>query len=150
MKAPENFFISPNPDRLDIGAITQWVQSSYWGGWQTEQQVREALQHSIVIGIYEHLPRMPVPERGPDDVELRGFARIVTDHATFSALTDLYISAPFRKRGLGTMLMNEVIAHPAVKSTICILATRPENYGWYQLFGFQWLGGMVMKRDPKP
>lgn len=143
------YFISANPDRLDVGAITDWLHST-WGHWQSPEQMRVALSNSIVLGVYEAAqPQDWVTLAGvPKDIQL-GFLRIVSDHATFSALTDVYVSAPYRGRGLGRMLMEAACELLELKNCITILSAREEVRGFYEKFGFRWLGGVVMQRDPK-
>jgi ribosomal protein S18 acetylase RimI-like enzyme len=120
-------------DRLQV---IQWIRASYWGGWQQENQIRFALKHSLALGAYRPVDRM-----------LLGFVRIVTDYATFSSITDLYVDESFRRQGVGRQVMEHVIDETCVSETICILASRDAR-GFYKKFGFEEIGGDVMKRNP--
>lgn len=138
---PPGIFVSLNPDRLDVAAMTEWIRGSYWGGWQTPEQIRAAIAHSIVFGAYYRT--------GPGvNAEQVGFARIVTDHAAFASVTDVYVSVPWRGKGVGRMLMEAVCEHEAVKRCICILATQPQTEGFYEKFGFGTVNGIVLQRSP--
>jgi ribosomal protein S18 acetylase RimI-like enzyme len=114
--------------------ITRWIMQSYWGGWQNALQIRFALQHSLTFVAHA--------EDGPV-----GFIRIVTDYATFSAITDLWVEPEHRRQGVGRALMEHVLRDTGVPETICILTTR-EAGEFYKKFSFVSIGGNVMKRDP--
>lgn len=114
--------------------LTRWILGSYWGGWMNAMQIRIALQHSLTFVADSH--------DGP-----RGFIRIVTDYATFSAITDLYVDEPYRRQGVGRALMEHILRDTGVPKTICILTTRDAK-GFYAKFGFVAMGGDAMKRDP--
>lgn len=121
---------------IDLPVITDWIQQSYWGGWQSRDQIRFALKHSLtIVAVRENV--------------LVGFIRIVTDYATFSSITDLYVAPEHRGKGVGRALMEHVLRDTGVPETICILASRDAR-GFYEKFGFVSVGGEVMKRDPNP
>jgi GNAT superfamily N-acetyltransferase len=93
--------ISTDPHRLDIGAIHEFL--SRWSGWETEGIRRAILEHaigdSLNFGVYE----------GERQI---GFARVVTDYATFAFILDDYIEESHRGRGLGRWLMQTIQQHP--------------------------------------
>ncbi len=75
-----------------------------------------------------------------------GFARVITDHATFSFVGDVFVVENERGKGYGGRLMQAVVEHPSVARTISILQTRDAG-GFYAKFGYKH-GGNVMKRGP--
>lgn len=111
---------------------------AYWGRWMSLEQIDEGFTNSLTLGARQ----WDQPE------QLLGFARIVTDKATFSAVTDLYVYPEYRRQGIGTKIMQAVILHEHVAPTICILNTRDAG-AFYEKFGFRLLGGTVYQRDPK-
>ncbi len=95
------FVISTDPGRQDIGAIHRFL--SHWSGWETEGIPRATLEHairnSLNFGMYEGKRQI-------------GFARVVTDYATFAFILDDYIEESYRGRGLGKWLMQTIQNHP--------------------------------------
>jgi GNAT superfamily N-acetyltransferase len=110
---------------------------TYWGKWPTVEQLETGFSNSLLIGAYTD-----------DAIGLHGFARIVSDKATFSAVTDLYVYPQYRRQGIGTKIMQAVVEHEHVARTICILHTRDAGK-FYEKFGFRHLGGSVYQRDPQ-
>jgi ribosomal protein S18 acetylase RimI-like enzyme len=105
-----------------------------------------ASEHSLCFGVYRNASKEAV-------LEQIGFARVVGDGVSFSSIMDVIIEGQYRRHGLGTMLMEEIIGHPDVKGTACILGTQfAFNPGatrrFYKKFGFNFCDG-VMVRDPQ-
>jgi len=152
--APE-FSISTDAGKLDVAWIVHSVLDAYWGGHLAGAQIRAALQESLVFGAYnERREPMNLSPHAPkaEWVHSRqiGFVRVVTDGAIFSSVTDVLVAPEHRNKGVGSALMREVIAHPGVAGTICILASRPEAWSWYQNFGFVLVDRKsgIMQRQP--
>jgi len=121
--------ISTDPARLDVAAIHAYLTRSYWSPGIPIGIVERALQNSLCFGVYE----------SPGGKQV-GLARIVTDHATFAYLCDVYVLEEHRGHGLGKRMMREVMAHPAVsRARRAMLATR-DAHGLYAGFGFQEAG----------
>ncbi len=95
------FLISTDPHRLDLGAIHRFL--SRWPGWETEGIPRATLEHairnSLNFGMYE----------GERQI---GFARVITDYATFAFILDDFIEESHRGHGLGKWLMQTIQRHP--------------------------------------
>ena len=101
-RAP-GYEISTDPARLDIEAMHAYLARSYWSPGIPFAIVERAARHSLCFGLYERSTGRQV-----------GLARIVTDHATFAYLCDVYVLEEHRGRGLGKFLMRTVMAHPAL------------------------------------
>ena len=123
-RMPE-YFISTDRGALDVEFIVRSLQSTYWAGDRLRETIIASLASSICFGVYEADSRHQV-----------GFARIVTDGATFTWLCDVFVAAPHRGRGLGKRLVTEVLSHPSVAGTRVYLGTKYAN-GLYAQFGFQ-------------
>lgn len=117
------FLISTDRDRLDLGLIHDFLShSSYWAEGRSLPVVRTSIEHSLCFGVYE----------GERQV---GFARVVTDHATFAWLCDVFIVESYRGRGLGKWLVECVVAYPSLKDLkLFLLATR-DAHGLYRTYG---------------
>src|ERR1041385_3292936 len=88
--------ISCERSRLDLAVIQRYIsEESYWGQGRSLEGVGRSGENSPPVGVY----------RGAERV---GFARVVTDYATFGWVADVFILEPHRGRGLSKWLM-EVI-----------------------------------------
>src|ERR1043165_6300853 len=95
--------ISCERARLDLSAIHRYIsEESYWGKGRPFEVVSRAVENSLPFGIY----------RGE---ELVGFARVVTDYATFAWLADVFILPEHRGRGLSKWLMEVILSHPELQ-----------------------------------
>jgi GNAT superfamily N-acetyltransferase len=97
-----DYVISTDKTRLDLAVIYHFLTTSYWAKDISLERMQRALEHSLVFGIYRHDQQV-------------GFARLVTDYATFAYLDDVFILEPFRGQGLSTWLLNVILAHPDVQ-----------------------------------
>jgi GNAT superfamily N-acetyltransferase len=119
----DGFTISTDPARLDIDAICSFLSRSYWASDRARATTLRALEHSLCYGMY-------------DGEEQIGFARVVTDFATFAWLADVFMSEDYRGRGLGKWLVGVVLSHPEQHSVPrWFLATR-DAHELYRQFGF--------------
>jgi GNAT superfamily N-acetyltransferase len=135
----DSYTISTDPARLDIPLIHDFLTpTSYWARGRPLAVVERSIQHSLCFGVYD----------GEAQV---GFARVVTDYATFAWLCDVFVLESHRGRGLGKRLIAQAVAHPALQDLrLFILATR-DAHGLYSAYGgFQMLEGaerwMVRRR----
>ncbi len=120
----EIFVISTEMARLDIEMIHRFLSyDSYWAQGRTLEQTRTAIENSICFGVY-------LEERQV------GFARVVTDRATFAYIGDVFILDEFRGRGLSKTLMRTMLQHPELQGLRrWVLATK-DAHELYEQFGF--------------
>lgn len=118
------FVVSTDRSRLQIERIHQFLtEESYWAKERTFEQTTTAIENSLPFGVY----------RGENQI---GFARVVTDYATFAYLGDVFILEEFRGRGLSKWLMEVIIEHPDLQNfRRWILATR-DAHALYEKFDF--------------
>lgn len=116
--------ISTDKGRLDLAVIHRFLsEESYWAGNRSIDQTRTAIENSICFGLYT------------GDVQV-GFARVVSDKATFAYLGDVFIVEEFRGLGLGKRLMEAIVQHPDLQGLRrWILATK-DAHGLYNRFEF--------------
>jgi len=118
--------ISTDPSRLDVDAMHAYLTRSYWSPGIPRETVERAVRHSLCFGVYERAGGRQV-----------GLARVVTDHATFAYLCDVYVLEDHRGHGLGKRLIEAVMAHPALTGARrAVLATR-DAHGLYARHGFR-------------
>jgi GNAT superfamily N-acetyltransferase len=120
----ENFIISTDKARLQPEAIQKFLsEESYWAKSRTFEQTLRAIENSICFGLYL------------DDRQI-GFARVVSDQATFAYLGDVYILEDFRGQGLSKWLMETIISYPDLQGLRrWLLATR-DAHGLYAQYDF--------------
>jgi|SRR5882672_1601590 len=118
------YAISTDDNRLDILAIHDFVANqSYWAQGRTIETVKRALDNSLNFGLYK-------------GKQLVGFARVVTDYATFAWLADVFVLSEHRGRGLSKWLMETILSHPELQGfRRWVLATR-DAHSLYSRFGF--------------
>lgn len=118
------FTISTDRDRLQIEAIHRFLsEESYWANKRTKEQTETAIKNSLPFGVYT----------GENQI---GFARVVTDYATFAYLGDVYILEEYRGQGLSKWLMEAIIDHPALQGfRRWVLATK-DAHTLYEKYGF--------------
>lgn len=130
-----DYVVSTDAARLDRGIVHEFLTTSYWSPGIPRGIIDQAIQHSLNFGLYHEGQQI-------------GFARVITDHATFAYVCDVFVLEAFRGRGLGTWLMEIVIAHPDLQGLrLWILATR-DAHGLYRKVGFTTLSqpGRLMER----
>lgn len=121
------FSISTDRKRLQIEAIHKFLsEESYWARERTREQTETAIKNSLPFGVYS----------GENQI---GFARVVTDYATFAYLGDVYILEEYRGKGLSKWLMETIINHPELQGfRRWVLATK-DAHTLYEKFGFHQL-----------
>lgn len=120
--------VSTDPDRLDIAGTTAFLAETYWATGIGEPVVRRSVQNSISFGVY-------------DDDRQVGFARVVTDRATFAWVGDVFIDESHRGRGLGLWLMRCVLDHPDLQELRRWLLASTSARDLYARLGFKALAG---------
>ena len=121
--------ISTDPERLDVAAIHGYLSRSYWSAGIPLGVVERALRNSLCFGAYDSVSGAQV-----------GFARVVTDYATFAYLCDVYVLEEHRGFGLAKRMMQELMAHPALSGARRVMLATRDAHGLYAGFGFQEAG----------
>ena len=117
------YLISTDPARIDVPAVHAYLSGSYWAEGIPLALVTRSIAGSLPFGIYQ----------GKDQV---GFARVVTDRATFAYLADVYVLESHRGKGLSKWLMEVILAHPGLQGLRRFLLATRDAHGLYRLFGF--------------
>jgi len=118
------FTISTDPERLDRALIHGFLVDSYWAKAIPREVVDRSIEGSLNFGVYE------------GDAQV-GFARVITDRATFAYLADVFVLESHRGRGLAVWLMEVIRAHPELRNLRrWILVTR-DAHELYRKFGFR-------------
>ena len=119
-----DYSISTDRSRLDVELIHDFISNqSYWGQGRTLEVVQRALDNSLNFGLY-------------NDTQQVGFARVVSDYATFAWIADVFVLPEHRGLGLSKWLMELMLSHPRLQGfRRWVLATK-DAHSLYERFGF--------------
>jgi GNAT superfamily N-acetyltransferase len=117
------FTISDEPSAVDLDAVHDFLRRSYWA----ENIPRDTLARAIVNCI---------PFSAFHGEQQVGFARVITDRATYAYLSDVYVLESHRGRGLSVFLMDTIMAHPDLQGLRRFGLTTRDAAGLYRRYGF--------------
>jgi len=109
--------------RLDLDTVCALLQGTYWASSRSRELIEKSIQRSLCFGLFHASKQI-------------GFARAVTDYATFAWICDVIVAPEHRGRGLGKWMVECVLAHPDLKTTTLVLRTR-DAHSLYERFGFE-------------
>ncbi len=118
-----NFIISTDKRKIDIEYVHAFLSNSYWSPGVPMKTVKKAMQGSLCFGVYDK------------DKQI-GYARMVTDTATFAYLADVFIDESYRGKGLGKWLVKIILAHPDLQGLRRIILATRDAHLLYAQFGF--------------
>ena len=122
----DGFVISTDSARLDLHAVHKFLAAdSYWARQIPFETFARSAENSLCFGIYD-------AEGGQV-----GFARVISDFATFAYIADVFVLDAHRGRGLGKLLMESIMQHPQLQGLRRWVLTTRDAHGLYAQFGFQ-------------
>ncbi|HEY1171859.1 MAG TPA: GNAT family N-acetyltransferase [Verrucomicrobiae bacterium] len=116
--------ISTDKSRLDRDFIHGELSRTYWAAGIPHEVVERSIENSLCFGAY--LAGQQV-----------GFARVVTDQATFAWLSDVIVAERERQHGIGKALVSTIITHPGLQGLRRFMLGTKDAQGLYKKFGFQ-------------
>lgn len=120
----DDFTITTERQKIDLNYVHGFLARSYWAEGIPIETVRRSVEGSICFSVLYLNQQV-------------GFARVITDEATFAYLADVFIDEKFRGKGLSKWLMDIIVSYPSLQGLRrFILATR-DAHGLYSQFGFQ-------------
>jgi GNAT superfamily N-acetyltransferase len=121
----DGFEITDERDRLDLPLIHQWLSNeSYWAEGRPIDVVVKSIEQSVSMGCFSPIGNQV------------GFARWVTDGATFGWLCDVFVDASFRGQGIGRFLVQTAVEHPEVRDLRLLLLGTRDAQALYRQVGF--------------
>ena len=130
----ENYVISTDNSKIDVDTIYQYLnKESYWAKGIPKDVVEKSIRNSLCFGVYF------------DDEQI-GFARLVTDKATFAYLADVFILPVHRGKGVSKFLMQTIHAHPELQNLRRWWLGTKDAHGLYEQFGWTRINDEVAKR----
>lgn len=125
------FTISEDKSLLDVEFIHRELAESYWAKKIPRSIVEKGIVNSMCFGIYDG-----DPSAGSGQSLQIGFARVITDKATFGYLCDVIISPTYRGQGAGKQLMTYIMAHPDLQGLRRFTLGTQDAHDLYKKFGF--------------
>jgi len=124
-KHQDEYTISTDRKKLNVQTIYNFIsKESYWGKGRSVEVIKKSIENSLPFGIYYK-------------DEMIGFARVVTDYATFAWIADVFILPEHRGKDLSKWLIETILTHPELQSfRRWVLATK-DAHELYRKFGFQ-------------
>ena len=122
--AQDEYVVSTDRARLDVDRIHRFLAGAYWSPGIPRAVVERAIENSLPFGLYEA------------SGEQVGFARAITDRATYAYLADVYVEVAHRGRGLGRFLVACVLGHPELQGLRRWALATSDAHGLYERYGF--------------
>ena len=120
--------ITTDPARFDVDAVWRWLSTSYWAAGVPRELVERSIRNALCFAI--------IDTGGGGDRQV-GFARVVTDRATFAYVADVFVDESVRGRGLATWLMQVIVAHPELQGLRRWMLGTLDAHGLYAKVGFR-------------
>ena len=137
----DGYSLDDDPGRVDLDAVRDFLRTAYWSKNVPREVVAKAVEGSLVVGLYAA------------DGRQVGFARAVTDRATFAWIADVYVLESERGRGLGRFLVESLLAHPDLQGLRRVMLATADAHGLYRSYGFTDLADpsryLVAQRKPE-
>jgi ribosomal protein S18 acetylase RimI-like enzyme len=124
-RSVKGFRVSSDFEEMNLDAVHAYIAKSYWAKGISRATLKRAMENSICFGIFDTC-----------DAQV-GFARTVTDYATYAYLADVYVLEEHRGKGLSKWLMSEVMSHPKLQGLRRITLATRDAHGLYESFGFK-------------
>ncbi|WP_094570970.1 GNAT family N-acetyltransferase [Mucilaginibacter xinganensis] len=121
----KGFHISTDKSLLNFEMIFKYLdQESYWAGGIPENTLRRAIENSLCFGIYFRN-------------EQAGFARVITDKATFAYICDVFVLTEYKRIGLSKWLVQTILKHNDLQGLRRWSLATADAQGLYTQFGFK-------------
>ncbi len=135
----DGFTVSTERTRLDLDAVFRYLsEESYWAAGIARGVFERGVAGSLPFGLY-----------AADEAQI-GYARVISDYATFAWLSDVYVLEAYRGRGLGRFLVTSVMAHPRLQGLRRWMLSTRDAHRLYAEYGFVACdpGSLMTRLDP--
>ena len=120
----EEFVVSTDRARIDLDVVHAYLRSSYWAAGMPRDVLQRGIENSLTFGVYHGRRQI-------------GFARVITDCATYAYLSDVFIVEEYRGRGLSKWMMDCILAHPDLQGLRRFALFTRDARGLYERYGFE-------------
>jgi GNAT superfamily N-acetyltransferase len=118
-----DFLVSTDRELIDLDVVHEFLTQSYWAAGIPRDVVARSIENSLCFGLYVQSKQI-------------GFARVITDYATYAYVGDVFVLESFRGRGLGRWLMECIMQHPRLQGLRRWSLVTRDAHGLYAQFGF--------------
>lgn len=115
--------LSTDRTRIDVDRVLELLQASHWGSAVTRDVLVRSIENSVCVGVYDGASQL-------------GFARAVTDLATYAYLTDVIVASDARGRGVGSWMVAALVEHPDLQGLRRMALLTRDAQTLYEKFGF--------------
>ncbi len=119
-----DYRISTQTEEMDVDVIYGFISQSYWATDIPKEVMVKAIENSLCFGVFNEQNHQV------------GFARVITDKATFAYLADVFILESHRGKGLSKVLVRTIVKHPELQGLRRMVLATKDAHGLYQQFGF--------------
>jgi N-acetylglutamate synthase-like GNAT family acetyltransferase len=119
----DKFVITTNKEKFDIDLIHSFLTRSYWAEGISKEIVQRSIDGALCFGVFDNDKQV-------------GFARMITDKATFAYLADVFIIEEYRDLGLSRWLMEVIMSHPDLQGLRRMMLATRDAHELYKKFGF--------------
>jgi GNAT superfamily N-acetyltransferase len=132
-----DYLISTDRSKLQIEVVRGFLACSYWANNRPHETIDRSIANSIWFGIYRAGKVGDASDRAElSNTSQVGFARVITDCATFAYLCDVFIAEEARGAGLGKWMIETILAHPDLQGLRRWMLATADAHGLYRQFGF--------------
>jgi N-acetylglutamate synthase-like GNAT family acetyltransferase len=117
------FVISTDKERIDLGVVHGFLTESYWARGIPREVVARSIENALCFGVY-------------GDGKQVGFARVISDYATYAYIGDVFVLESYRGDGLGKWLVEFIMRHPLLQGLRRWSLATMDAHGLYTKFGF--------------
>ncbi|WP_261130696.1 GNAT family N-acetyltransferase [Bacillus sp. Marseille-Q3570] len=119
------YFLSMVQEEMDLQYIHDYLSNeSYWAKGIDFNTVEKSVKNSLCFGLFHNVTQV-------------GFARVITDYATFGYLADVFIDERHRGQGLSKWMVSEIMNHPDLQKLRRLMLVTKDAHGLYEQFGFE-------------
>ncbi|ADB35038.1 GCN5-related N-acetyltransferase [Kribbella flavida DSM 17836] len=119
------FVADDDPARIDLDVVHGFLRTAYWSPGVPREVVRKAVAGSLCLGVY-----------ASDGTQV-GFARAVTDRATFAWIADVFVQEQYRGHGLGRFVVSTLLEHPDLRGVRRTMLATADAHELYRSYGFK-------------
>lgn len=120
----QGFRITNSLDEMDLNAIYLFISNSYWAQGIPKELFEKALRNSLCFAVFDATNQQV------------GFARVITDRATFAYLADVFVVEKHRGKGISKWLISEILSYGELQGLRRMMLATRDAHGLYEQFGF--------------
>jgi ribosomal protein S18 acetylase RimI-like enzyme len=120
----KEFLISSDKSLIKIEDVEAMLRKSYWAAARSKEIIIKSIENSFSFGVYHY------------DKQI-GFARMITDYATYAYLCDVIIDEEYRGRGIGKELVRHILEHPDLQDVKSLWLQTSDAHKLYEKYGFE-------------